>query len=831
MSETRIIDSYPLIFRALELDLFIPRNTRKTVFRFFLSIVLVSLVLALSWYFINQSIYAFLDNINVISYVRFLGVAFIALGLALFFGLIEFFYASNMRPPRIYARQEREYALSVELSRVLAQSGVTMGDPVAYRTLFHLFSETDFAPYLTVRLGIPWESFENFLNATRTVESVGIDEFFPPIFDALDKKETTIITMSDLFSRLYDADRAFAEFLFGLKIKKEDLVGAAEWIESAFDEETHRSQWWERDSLQKGSPLGKDLGYGYTYTLDRYSHDITGIGTHFARETRKREIHTIEDALSRSYEANILLVGEEGAGKHAVIDGLAQSISEGLVAPALVDKRIVVLDYQSVTASTKTKGSYEALMIKMFNEAVTAGNIVLVIENFPGFLASSLTLGVDAVELIESYIASNRIQVIALADPTGFHRELEPSGKIMKLFEKIDVEEPTPERALNMLEDAALLIEARSGRIFTFQALKHAFSLADRYIASGAMPEKAIDLLDEIASSAPKDKQILYPEDVEAIVEKRTHIPTMKAEAEEKDKLLNMEQLLHERMIDQEEALRVISDALRRARSGLKSTTRPIGTFLFLGPTGVGKTETAKALAQVYFGDEEAMFRFDMSEYSQEDGVEKLIGSRDSKIPGILASRLRERPFSLLLFDEFEKALRPVHNIFLQILDEGFFSDGAGKRVSARESMIIMTSNAGSNMILDLITAGKDSESIKGAIIDEIRSKNIFTPELLNRFDAIVLYKPLPKPELVKVAMLMLKGLQKKLLEQEITFEPTEELAARVVEVGYDPIFGARPMRRAVADRVEQVIAKKILGGELKRGDTFSFSKEEVAGL
>lgn len=831
MDPIKILDSYPPIFRALELDLFVPKRARRTIFKIFVLLTFASSLIGLLLLLASKSGNHVFESFAVISYVRVFGVSMIAFGFALFFGLLEFFYAANVKPAGFFTRKEKTYALSVEASRVLARSGVISGAPFAYQNFFYLLAVCDIAPHVTVRLGIPWQSFETFLNTTRTIESVGMEEFFQPVLDALDKKEQTTVTLGDLLSRLADSDKAFSDFLFTLKVKKEDLVGAVAWIESAFDEETHRSRWWERDNLQRHPAIGKDLGYGFTYTLDRFSHDITGSGTHFARETRKKEIHMIEEALSRSYEANILLVGEEGAGKHAVIDGIAQSIREGLVAPSLQDKRIVVLDYQSISASAKAKGAYESLMIKMMNEAVAAGNIVLVIENFAGFLSSSSELGVEIVELIESYILSNRIQIIALADPTTLHRELEPSGKIMKLFEKIEIEEPTPERALNMLEDAALLIEARSGRIFTFQALRYAFSLADRYIASGAMPEKAVDLLDEIASAAPKDQQILYPEDVEAIVEKRTHIPTMKAQSEEKDKLLHLEDLLHERMIDQEEAVRVIADALRRARSGLKSQTRPIGTYLFLGPTGVGKTETAKALAAVYFGDEEAMFRFDMSEYSQEDGVEKLIGSRDSKIPGILSSRLRERPFSLLLFDEFEKALRPVHNIFLSILDEGFFSDGAGKRVSARESMIVMTSNAGSNMILDLIAAGKDTESIKGVIIDEIRSKNIFSPELLNRFDAIVLYKPLPKPELVKVAMLMLKGLKKKLAEQEIIFEPTEELAARVVEIGYDPIFGARPMRRAVADRVEQVIAKKILLEELKRGDTFSFSKEEIVSL
>jgi len=345
------------------------------------------------------------------------------------------------------------------------------------------------------------------------------------------------------------------------------------------------------------------------------------------------------------------------------------------------------------------------------------------------------------------------------------------------------------------------------------------------------MPEKAIDLLEQAASATPANQVVITPADIDMVVEKKTHIPTTIAEPEERSKLLHLEEFLEARVIGQSRAMHAVADALRRARSGLRAGTRPVGSFLFLGPTGVGKTETAKALAANYFGGEDAMFRFDMSEYQGADGIEKLIGSRDAHDPGILTSRLREKPFSLLLFDEFEKASREVHNLFLQILDEGLFSDGAGKRVSARETMIIVTSNAGANIIWDLLKEGREVADIEGRVIDAIRRERIFAPELLNRFDATIVYRPLDKAELARVAMLLLQDLTARLQKQEIIFEPTPELAAKVVEIGYDPTFGARPMRRAVADRVEQVIAKKILEGTLKRGDTFRFSVEDIAHL
>ncbi|MEK7643096.1 MAG: ATP-dependent Clp protease ATP-binding subunit [Patescibacteria group bacterium] len=826
MSTVTVINSYPWLFRALRLDRIIAERVRVFIMTVSFWIVLFSGAAEIISSFFKVSALNGYDDL-------LLGVSFVSGAVALLFWLVEFFYRSNLVPAFVLEREGIQYTFSVETSRLLmnAEPSVLARDAIESLPIFQSFARLPLTDLLLVRLGIPREAFEIFLNAHAGGVSVLASEFFTKVCDRCDKERTQGIWVSDILAVLMDCDALWNKFLFDAKVTREDFVAAALWVEYQFSEETKRKRWWDRSQLGQISGLGKDLGFGYTYHLDMYSHEVWPGAMKYARETRRREIEALEQALSRSYEANVMLVGEEGSGKHAVLEGLSQKILEGSAPATLEFKRMVMLDYSSITAATKTKGDFEATMIKLLEEAVAAGNIILIIENFEGFLSSIASLGTDGLALLEPYAATARLQIIGLSDPTAYHRDLEPDGKVTKLFEKVDIEQPDANRLLMMVEDAALIIESRARKVFTFQAIKKSVALADRFIQDGAMPEKAIDLLESAASSVAVSKILIYPEDIESVVEKKTHIPTSKAESEERDKLLNMEQLLHERMIDQEEAIRSVSDALRRARSGLKGNNRPIGTFLFIGPTGVGKTETAKALAQVYFGDEEAMFRFDMSEYSQGDGVEKLIGSRDSKIPGVLASRLRERPFSLLLFDEFEKATREVHNIFLQILDEGFFSDGAGKRVSARETMIIMTSNAGANLIIELLRVQKDSAVIKQSIIDEIRTKNIFTPELLNRFDEIVLFKPLPKEELVKVAMLMLKGLTKKLAEQEIIFVPSEELAARVVEIGYDPIFGARPMRRAISDRVEQVIAKKILGGELKRGDTFQFASEDIKNL
>ena len=456
----------------------------------------------------------------------------------------------------------------------------------------------------------------------------------------------------------------------------------------------------------------------------------------------------------------------------------------------------------------------------------------MVIERFPEFLESGLQLGVDIASLLEPYLEGSALQVAAMATPDLFHKVVEPNPTLTKLFDKLDVAEPVVSSAVYVLEEVALALERKAGVVITYQAVLAAADLAERYITMGAMPEKAIDLLDRaVVMAETTGKTFVTKTEVEKAVEDRTHIPVGKAAGEEAEKLLKLEDLLHARVIGQDTALNVVANALRRARSGLHADTRPIGSFLFLGPTGVGKTETAKALAEVYFGSEEAMTRFDMSEFQGPEGVNKLIGSFEAREPGVLANALRSRPFSLLLFDEFEKSSREVVNLFLQILEEGFFTDALGKRVSARDCMIIATSNAGSNLIWDLVKAGKDPSSLEKEVINAIRQQGVFSPEILNRFDAIVTFHPLDRERLKSIGRLLLEELRARLKKQDIELAITDELVEKVVEMGYDPVMGARPMRRAIGDKIEQIIAKKLLDGSLQRGGTLSFTPEEVKAL
>lgn len=759
-----------------------------------------------------------------------LGLGFFIFGLFLVGAFLEFFYRANIEPLGILTPASGEVAISSEFARLLAYLNFRIEPELAFSRLWRAFFKTDFLQILLVRLGIAALDFHSAIGAERA-GSINTQEFFSELLHRIDKRKASLVSIADVLDLLAERDGAFKNFLFERKIQKETLFSAASWIEDELKREAEARKWWLRDNLGRIPGIAKDLGYGYTFNLDQYARELEWASTRFVRASRAKEIETLEQALARTNEANVLLIGEEGSGKHAVVEGLAEWIREGKVVPQLEHKRVILFDGSSVVASSKSKGVYEGVMIKVLNEAIAAGNIILVIENFSSFIASGAALGVDVMSVVEPYIAGPGLQMIALADTASFHKNLEPNGKIMKLFEKIDLEEPDKDRALRMLEDACLLLEASSGKIFTYQALARAEELARRFITEGAMPEKAIDLLDEAASSAPPETVLIAADNIDEVVKSRTSIPTKDAEGKERGVLLRLEELLHARVVGQERAVSVISDALRRARSGLRAGTRPVGSFLFLGPTGVGKTETAKALAEVYFGGVEFVVRFDMSEFQGADGLSKLIGAFDSQTPGVLASRLREKPFSLLLFDEFEKASREVQNLFLQILDEGIFRDAYGRKVSARETMIIATSNAGASIIWDLLKEGKDPAAIQDTVIDGIRREGVLLPELLNRFDALVVFHPLSREQLEQVALYILRDLARQLEKQDIHFNPSRELATKIVEIGYDPTFGARPMRRAVQDRVEQIISRKILEGTLNRGDSFSLSQAEIDKL
>ena len=843
MANIEIISKNPSPFYAARLEHSLPRARRMSLQKisFWISAVgLMGFLLLEILSYGSQLTGVYLQfSLGPISQKLF-GVSLLAFPIFWVLWIIDFYFLCESRPVPFLSKKEGAAEKVYWLDFGGARRAWYLGLPNAQQTdisaLYYLFGPprlgeagaSTSSALLPLRLGIDPGKFANFIRERASSEKTVVlsqKDLIEKLIAGADKSDSLTIGAREFMMVLHGADENFSKFLFDNNIRDKELRGAMEWIASYLEASRISSRWWDRSNLGRIPGVGKSLGFGFTYTLDGYSRDVSLSESSGNRvQAHKKVIDAIEETLARSREANVLLVGEEGVGKQTILSSLARMIWEGKIMPELEHKRMVLLDTASITASLKNKSDIEALIIKIMNEAVSAGNIILVIDNFADFLASMAGIGIEAISLLEPYLTSARIQVIALSDPANFHRNLEQNGKVAKLFQKVEVLEPTESELIRVLENAAEILERRTGVIATYD-------LADRFIPDGAMPEKAIDLLDQAMSGSKGRGSFLLPGDLERIIQTRTNIPTEAVGEDESKKLLELENILHKRIVGQEAAVKGVADAMRRLRAGLHEGKRPIGSFLFLGPTGVGKTETANALAEAYFGSEKNMTRFDMSEYHGDDGIKKLIGSFEGREPGLLANALREKPFCVLLFDEFEKASREVVNLFLQILDEGFFTDANGKKVSSRDAIIIATSNSGSNLIWDILKTGRDPSQVKDDVIDSVRKDGTSSPELLNRFDDIVIFHPLGPEHLKAVAKMLLEDFAKKLKEKDITFVITDELADAVAEMGYEPLLGARPMRRVITDKVEQAVAKKILEKKLVRGGTFELSVDDLKNI
>ncbi len=644
-----------------------------------------------------------------------------------------------------------------------------------------------------------------------------------------------VYTMLDLSHIIAEIDADFYQFLFELGIRDRELTGAAEWVERQLKKKKQKDRFWGKVSLGQSPSFGSELAYGGAYALSRYGHDLTkeavGGGSSFRFIYGNEQIKQLEIVLSRAKEANAILVGEDGSGKMDVILDFARDIINGYVNPHLKHKRVMSFDAKSFVSAMRTKQELETGLIRIMNDAVKAGNIILVIDDLPGFIQGGLALDADVMGVIDHYISGAMLQVIATADNTRFHQFIEPNNGIMQRFEKVMLTEPAEASLVRIIEEVAEATERQNPVYFTYPAVVEIIRSAQNYFTDGIMPDKAIDLLVELTPSMmAKGGHLIKKMDVLEFVKEKTNIPVGSISEDERERLLNLEQLMKGLVVGQEQALSVIANAMRRARAGVRSMNRPIGAFLFLGPTGVGKTETAKALATVYFGNESAMSRIDMSEYQGDDGLNRMIGSMDGTA-GTLPVMLKEQPYGVVLLDEFEKTNPKVLDLFLQVLDEGVFHDAQGRKVNARNTIFIATSNAGAPQIREAMKQGLDLETVKKPIIDEVILQGKLKPELFNRFDGIILFHPLTTEDYRRIAGFMLKKLQKRLREKSINLVINDVLIEAVMAVGVDPDMGARPMTRAIQEVVEQKVAQKIIAGMLTQGSNLEFTRSDFSDI
>jgi ATP-dependent Clp protease ATP-binding subunit ClpC len=448
-----------------------------------------------------------------------------------------------------------------------------------------------------------------------------------------------------------------------------------------------------------------------------------------------------------------------------------------------------------------------------------AKNIILVIQDFHNFVQSQEQGPgkIDISGILLKYLQMPKFKIIAVTNFSDFHKTVDLSS-IASYFEKVEISQISQDETIRLLELFTPGWEAKYGKFISYPAMKELVIKAERYLPALPFPKKATDLMEEVLVSLSQSKEeILLPKHVSKIISEKTDIPVGQLSIQEKQTLLNLENLIHERIINQEEAVKEVSSALRRAKSEITVRKGPMGTFLFLGPTGVGKTETAKALAAIYFGDEERIIRLDLSEYQNPQDLKRLIGSVDEQ--SFFVSQVRETPFALVLLDEIEKAHPNILNLFLRVLDEGFMTDGFNRKISFANTVIIATSNAGYQIILESLAKNLEMPKIKDRLLSNIFEQGIFRPEFVNRFDAVVVFKSLSKENLLGIADLLMKKLKKNLMEKGIELVITDDLKEKIVELGYDPIFGARQMRKVIQDKVENLLAPALLSGKLRRGN------------
>ena len=647
-------------------------------------------------------------------------------------------------------------------------------------------------------------------------------------------QEKEIFTLVSLGTYLLQQDKTFALFLDEHGIQNDTFFGALHWVTKGLHQQKRRQRWWSKDQLSKVYSLGSEWSYGRTYQLDRFAKDIRTSAVFSALTTNSAyasdKVTEIESILAREQSSNVLLLGEAGVGKTDLLIEVATRMDTGTALNAIVGQHITILDTERLFAVYASKQDFELGVLSLFTEAAKAGNTIIVIENISTFIAQAESIGVYIPELLDQFLASAMVHIIATDTPGAYHTHLETMGAFVRRFKEILVESSDTGSTIGVLQNLVRGYEKKHDLFFTYTALEALVSSADRYIVTGVMPDKAVSLLVDIVQQADKENvQCIDDVFVYTAVSAQTGIPAGPIKEEERDVLLNLEDILHKRVVGQNQAVDAIARTMRRARAGMQTSERPIGTFLFLGPTGVGKTETAKALAYIFFKDEKHMSRIDMSEFNTNDAVVRLIG--DNEHSGALSDMLKEHPYSVVLLDEFEKASKEVHDLFLQILDEGMFTDGRGDVVNARNTIIIATSNAGSTLIMKTVQQRKDIGVLNEEIINHIVSEGIFKPELINRFDSTVIFEPLTYQEQANVAHLMLADLYQRIKTQGYELVITKDLMDILIEKGYSPEFGARPMQRILQDVVEEKVAQEIIKGTAKKGDTITLTKADFDDL
>ncbi len=649
--------------------------------------------------------------------------------------------------------------------------------------------------------------------------SISQEELLNKAWELVNELDGKYIHAIDIYtSYLLLADEK-NKLLFEKEIERKDIISIVSWLRKQHGYDSLKSH----EMNFGGNGVFDSLVYGWSAELSKYALNFTNES--IRRENvkpigRDKEYDLLVTALSKNSSSNALLIGAPGVGKTSLVAQLALDSNAGKLPSFVSHKIIFQLFAERLLAGVENQGDMEARFVSLFEELSHSGNIIVYIPNIENILGGG-GMNLDLSGMLSEYLKSNRLTIIGTTTEALYQTYIYPKQELRELFENVQVQEPDNEVLLFMLFEKRKEFMSFNDVQISYDALKEALSLSSSYISDGiALPGRAVKLLEDVITHAKTHGvKTINKSEVRNFVEQKVHIVLSKPTTEESTQLLHLEEEIHKKIVSQEEAVKAISDAMRRVRSGMKDGNRPIASFLFLGPTGVGKTETAKALSSLYFGSEDSMLRLDMSEYQTQDSIERFLGSSNpNEFVDNVGNKILNNPFTLILLDEFEKAHPKILDLFLQILDEGRLTDNTGRTISFTNAIIIATSNAGSELIREKMAHAQITEEERKNLIDTILKTNIFKPELVNRFDDVIVFKPLVHGDIVSIADHFMKEVGNKLSEQHITLRYDKDVLEFIANASYSTEFGARNVRRFIEQTVENQISTKILDQTLPPG-------------
>jgi ATP-dependent Clp protease ATP-binding subunit ClpC len=726
---------------------------------------------------------------------------------------------------------------STEATRVVEQS-FYLAKKLGHHqiTPLHMMAallETPTIAMMMGRLGVPSKALLKKIGKAMGMENIssgmGLDlgvEANRALFYAYEQavlKKQPNVDLAELFMAVVRHDPWVGEILYDMEVEDQTVRSVVRWIHLQKELRRRYRKWKQKT---KGKPKGvmdRAMTARESPLLQSMSQDYTRLavqGAFFPQIGRDSEMDQVQRILRESV-TNVLLVGPPGVGKSTIFEGLAEIMASEDVPKELQDKRLVVIDPGSLIANAQGTGAVEGRMQQLIGEIARAGNIVLGIEDVHHLLNMRSGSGSeDVAGILMNALSRGSIKVIATTTTEEYQQYVVNRGTFLRRFQMVRVDELKRDAAIEVLEARSSETEYKHKVFFTYDSLASIVDLSVQYIQDRYLPSKALDIMNEVGAfvqSRKGENSLVTKEDIAEVISEKTNVQVTSITQDERSKLLNLEELMHKRVVGQEVAVQAVASALRRAREGLRDSNRPIANLLFLGPTGVGKTETAKTIAEVYFGDEKNMIRIDMSEYQQVDSLRKLIGGKGEQ--GMLTEAIRLKPFSLILLDELEKAHPDVLNIFLQVMDDGRLTDGMGRTFDLTNTMIIATSNAGTQQIQSSFQAGLKPEQVKNMLLEKVLPE-LFRPEFINRFDNVVVFTPLTFDDVMLITTRMLQSLANRIqTEKGITFNVDPKAVEELAQKGYDPLYGARPLKRVIQDTVDDALAKLMLGGQVRRRD------------